>query len=167
MKNFCFILCVLFCSITTFAQDNDQVTTYYLIRHAEKSTFNPNDTNPVLSSEGINRAKKWADVFAHVKLDAVYSTDYNRTKQTAKPTADSKKLPVFKFDETKMYDPAFKYNTTGSAVLVVGHSNTTPQLANMILGKEEFPNIDENNYGNLYIITVTKERTTSLLLKIN
>ncbi|WP_148869674.1 SixA phosphatase family protein [Tenacibaculum adriaticum] len=168
MKNYLIIFVLLFSSFSGFSQEEgEEVTTYYLIRHAEKDDSDATNTNPDLNQTGLDRAKNWAKVFAPVNLDAVYSTDFRRTKQTAKPTADSKKLPTYAFDTTRMYDSGFKYNTSGKSVLIVGHSDTTPQLANIMLGEEKYPTIEENNSGNLYIVTVTKNKTTCVLLKID
>jgi len=50
--------------------------------------------------------------------------------------------------------------------LVVGHSNTTPALANKILGREEYPQIDDLTNGNLYILKVSSQGVTSQLLSI-
>lgn len=165
MKNFYTLLLVAFCSLASFAQE-ENVTTYYLIRHAEKSLFDAGDNDPVLSLDGINRAKKWVSIFENTKFDAIYSTDYKRTKLTAKPIATANKIPTYKFDQTKMYDDAFKFMTKGKTVLVVGHSNTTPQLANMILGAEKYQEIDDAKYGNLYIITVIGDKASGVLLNL-
>lgn len=165
MKKYFFLFLVAICSFSVFSQE--KVTTYYLIRHAEKDRTNANNKNPNLTYKGTERAKKWAEVFSNVKLNAIYSTDFRRTKQTAKPTAESKKLPIYAFDTKAMYDAGFKYNTSGKSVLVVGHSNTTPQLANMILGEEKYKQIKDTNNGNLYIITIIDDKKSSTLLKIN
>ena len=61
----------------------------------------------------------------------------------------------------------FKLKTTGKTVLVVGHSNTTPQFANDILGEEKYPEINDDNNGNLYIVTIQNKNKSSILLKIN
>jgi len=64
-----------------------QTTTIYLISHAEKTD---NSKNTFLSEAGLIRANHWNDVFEAIHFDAVYSTDYNRTVQTATPTAKKK-----------------------------------------------------------------------------
>jgi phosphohistidine phosphatase SixA len=97
----------------------------------------------------------------------VYTTDYNRTKQTAQPTAIKNGLRLYMYNPRKMYDEGFKYNTKGENVLIVGHSNTTDAFANKILGKKKFGKIDDNNNSNLYIVTVTKGGATGVLLKID
>ena len=58
---------------------SDAVTTYYLIRHSEKVTENPSDSNPSLSKIGKQRADSWVSILKEIKFDAIYSTNYNRT----------------------------------------------------------------------------------------
>ena len=73
-------------------QDTDTETSvYYLIRHAEKNRSDKKNKNPKLTKQGNNRAVYWACVFKNVKFDAVYSTNYNRTLETAIPTTESNK----------------------------------------------------------------------------
>ena len=95
--------------------DND-TTTYFLIRHAEKDRTDATNKNPNLTPEGEQRAKKWAKYFEKINLDAVYSTSYNRTMQTSKPTAESKKLAIINYNPRDMYDANFQKNTAGKTV---------------------------------------------------
>lgn len=164
MKKIVFILAFSLFTLASYAQE---VTTYYFIRHAEKQRQNPNDKNPSLTFQGYKRADKWKEVFKYVPLDAVYSTNYNRTKLTAKPTADSKKLPILVYDPSKMYTESFQYNTKGKKVLIVGHSNTTPAFVNKILGKNKYKQIDDNNNANLYIVTIIDGKVSDTVLKID
>lgn len=144
-----------------------EITTYYFIRHAEKLRIDKTDKNPNLNFNGYKRAEAWKDVFSDVPFDAIYSTDYNRTKLTAKPTATSKNLPILLYNPNMMYSEAFQNNTKGKTVLVVGHSNTTNVFVNKILGIEKYNEINDNNNSNLYIVTISNEKISSILLKIN
>ena len=164
MKKIILICTFLFISSSCYSQE---VTTYYFIRHAEKLRIDITDKNPKLNYEGVKRADAWKEVFTNVKLDAVYSTDYSRTKLTAKPTADSKHLPIFLHNPKDMYSESFQHKTKGKAVLVVGHSNTTHIFANKVLGRDEYNQINDNNNSNLYIVSVIDEKAFSILLKIN
>lgn len=164
MKKIIFVLAFTLMSIVSYAQET---TTYYFIRHAEKIRTNPNDKDPGLSFDGYKRADKWKAVLSNVKFDAVYSSNYNRTKLTAKPTADANKLPILLYDPSKMYTESFKFNTKGKNVLIVGHSNTTPAFVNTILGENKYKQISDDNNSNLYIVTVTGDVITSTLLKID
>ena len=145
----------------------EKTTTYYLIRHAEKDRSDVTNRNPNLNDKGLERAKKWAEYFKNIDLDAVYSTEYNRTMQTATPTATSKKLEIISYNPRKMYDSLFQANTTGKTVLVVGHSNTTPVFANKILGEEKYQDMSDNDNFSLYIVTIKGDKKTSKVEKIN
>lgn len=143
-----------------------EVTTYYLIRHAEKERTDPSNRDPHLTIEGKKRAENWQNIFKKVPFDIVYSTPYHRTRETAQPTAISKQLTVESYDPRNLYNTSFIEKNEGKIVLVVGHSNTTPALANKILGREEYLQIDDHINGNLYILQVSPKGVTSQLLSI-
>lgn len=86
MVKYFLILSVFLFSINIEAQENE-TTTYYFIRHAEKDKSDSSNKNPDLTEKGIQRAEKWSNVFENIKLDFIFSTKYNRTIQTAQPTA--------------------------------------------------------------------------------
>ena len=168
MKKY-FLLLVCFLGVlTAHAQENtEQVTTYYLIRHAEKQRTNPNDKDPNLTFKGLKRADKWAEVLSEANINRVYTTNYNRTKETALPTAQKNGLKLYVYNPANMYNDGFKFNTKGKNVLIVGHSNTTPKFVNTILGKNQYQPIKDSNNSNLYIVTVTEKGATATLLKID
>lgn len=142
-------------------------TTYYLIRHAEKDRTDENNRNPHLTDAGKARAENWANILKDVKFDMVYSTDYNRTKETATPTANANELELTLYDPRNMDAKAFMQDTKGKTVLIVGHSNTTPMFANGLLGEKTYDMIADDNNGNLYIVTINGNSKTSTLLKVD
>lgn len=145
----------------------DNITTYYFIRHAEKELSNPNDRNPKLSNIGIQRAKSWAEILNDVPFDIIYSTNYYRTTETAKPIAKLKDLPITLYDLNTFDFTTFKESTKGKIVLVIGHSNTTPNMVNDFIQLKKYPKINENNYSNIYIITIIGTTVSDKLLTIN
>lgn len=149
------------------ACSSNDTTTYYLIRHSEKDRTDSTNRNPNLNFEGEKRAQNWANYFNDIHLDAVYSTSYNRTIQTATPTAHTKKIEIHHYNPNNMYDSIFRAETNGKTVLVVGHSNTTPIFVNKILGEDKYPNMDDNDNSSLYIVTVSGNEKTSRIEKIN
>ena len=163
MKKLVLAFSVLFISLNSYSQE---ITTYYFIRHAEKLRIDKTDKNPNLNYNGFKRAEAWKEVFSTISFDAVYSTDYTRTKLTAKPTADSKNLPILLYWPDNMYSEAFQNNTKGKTVLVVGHSNTTNVFANKVLGEEKYDEINDSNNSNLYIVTIIAGEISSILLTI-
>jgi phosphohistidine phosphatase SixA len=122
--------------------------TIYLTRHAEKSVTNHSNKNPELTTYGHQRAKHLAMILQKVKLQRIYSTDYLRTQQTAEPTALHFNLPITSYNPRNLKAFAESLLTARQTVLVVGHSNTTPQLVNYLGGRAT--SIDELNYGDLY-----------------
>ncbi len=145
----------VFSQIEEIKTDTTKSTTYYFIRHAEKNRSDANNKNPNLIQKGLLRAAKWSLVLEHVNFDAVYSTDYNRTKLTAQPIAERNGLDITIYDPKNLYSEDFINNTKGEIVLIVGHSNSTPTFVNTVIGKEKYEHIDDSNNANLYIVTIS------------
>lgn len=166
---FFFISCFTSCKESTAPAMTEPTvtTTYYLIRHAEKDRSDPENRNPSLTEEGITRANNWAATFKEVPFDAVYSTEYARTQETATPTATQKGLEIQSYDPRNLFDENFQKATLGKTVLVVGHSNTTPSFVNAIIKEDRFQDIDDSNNTNLYIVTLTGDKASTQLLHID
>ncbi|WP_353778442.1 histidine phosphatase family protein [Winogradskyella sp. 3972H.M.0a.05] len=166
---FTLFLCALF-ALPTFGQETSaetETTTYYFIRHAEKDRSDKTNRDPHLTEAGKKRAEDWSKILSHIKFDIVYSTNYNRTKETAQPTADKNNLEITLYDPRNIDGKAFMSDTKGKTVLVVGHSNTTPMFVNGVLGAQKYPQMDDNNNGSLYIVTVAGDTKVDQLLEIN
>jgi broad specificity phosphatase PhoE len=160
MKKYLLIV-AFFVLQVSFGQNN--ITTYYFIRHAEKVD---NSKNPDLSEIGFERAKLWNEIFSEINLDAIYSTDFKRTLQTITPIANSKKVTIINYDPKTIDIESFKKNTLGKKVLVVGHSNTIPNFVNQIIDKNIYNDIDDVIFGNLYIVTINGDSISHQLLKL-
>ncbi len=133
---------------------DEKQSTYILVRHAEKITSQP---NPGLTEAGLARAAKLAALLDGIKIDQIMSTDYNRTQATAAPLAKAKKLEVQSYDpsmQKDLFTDLAVFNKKN--VVVVGHSNTIPKLANVLIGKDVFADYSEDNYSQLLIISVTQ-----------
>ncbi len=166
MKKLLFLLFIFIYTTNSYSQKNE-ITTYYFIRHAEKDRTDASNKNPNLNNTGKLRAANWSSVFSNIDFDMVFSTNYNRTIQTATPTAKNKDLEIQFYNPRDLFSKDFQLKTKGKTVLVVGHSNTTPQFVNKVLGKEKYLDIDDSNNSNLYIITISNKSITDILLKIN
>jgi len=143
-------------------QNSKNLTTYYIIRHAEKDRSDSENKNPNLTEKGKLRAQHWVKVFKDVEFDAIYSTDYNRTKETAQPIAAAKSLEVQLYNPEDLFNDDFKNQTEGKIVLIIGHSNTNPQLVNKILGVEKYKDIADEENGSLYILNVLPNQTKNV-----
>lgn len=160
MKKYLLII-ALFALQVSFGQQN--TTTYYFIRHAEKTD---NSQNPDLSESGLDRAQLWNKIFSEVGFDEIYSTDYKRTIQTANPTATAKKIQIKPYNPKNITIESFKKETLGKKVLIVGHSNTTPNFVNQIINQKIYADIEDTVFGNLYIVTINGDSITYQLLKL-
>lgn len=159
MRKLTFLLFFFSCSyqVYAFQADSSKVdeTILLFVRHAERAE--DGTRNPPISEIGIERAENLAQVLieANYKLTAIYSTPYKRTQMTSQPTADLFELEVIEygFDDLENWLSTIIETNKGNAVLIVGHSNTTPRLVNMVLGEESFEQLDEHAYGDLFIVS--------------
>ena len=147
--------------------DQKSVTTFYLIRHAEKDRSNPEDADPELNQKGLGRAMHWAEILDDVQLDAIYSTDFNRTSMTAAPTSVKKNIDVQYYDPRIIDMEQFKADNLNKNVFVVGHSNTTPEFVNALIGEEKYAAIDDSENGTLFIVTIVNGIATDTKLMFN
>lgn len=142
---------------------NPIISTYYLIRHSEKDRTNPDNLDPELNQDGLHRAIRWAEIFEPIPLDAIYSTNYERTSMTAAPTSVKKNIDI-KYYEPDMNIEEFKLENEGLNVLIVGHSNTTPALVNKLLGLEKYDAMDDTDNGSLFIVRIINGKATDIRL---
>ena len=140
-----------------YAQESEEIFTIYLVRHAEKELSAENPKDPPLTSCGVERAESLANLLIDVELDVIYSTEYIRTKKTAEPAARSKEKELEYYDPRKLDDFASLLLKNKQNVLVVGHSNTTPVLAGLLIGKELEP-FDESIYNRIYQVVIHKKK---------
>ena len=129
--------------------------TVYLTRHAEKDTIP--EKNPILTTEGYNRSYSLAQIFKSTRLDAVYSTLYNRTMHTVDSLTTMKGLStkIYQPKELKSLSEELLSESALNRILISGHSNTTPAFASTLMGKKQFEQgFDESDYDNLLIVNV-------------
>jgi broad specificity phosphatase PhoE len=141
----------------------NKTTQYYFIRHAEKAD---SSKNPDLSEKGLERAQEWQLLFSELSFDEIYSTDFNRTIQTIKPISVKQNKNFSLYNPKTIDIEAFKKETFGKTILIVGHSNTIPNMVNQIIKENKYSDIAENQFGNLYIVTIFENQILSQLLHL-
>ncbi len=158
------LFALLFCTATMYAQSAPApITTLVLVRHAEKSTA-PKSDDPELSPEGIQRAEKLAQMLSATPFASVYATPYKRTMSTALPLAKAQNIAVQNYaaKPNAAFLDSLLQKHAGGTVLVVGHSNTIPVLVNMLVGSEKYPQLDDADYNNIFIVSLTKRGNASV-----
>jgi phosphohistidine phosphatase SixA len=172
------LLVSVFCAGTMLAacvsEDDVPPTTVILVRHAEKMAESVDSIAGMLSSEdpalseiGRERARALARVLGEAGVDAIYATQYVRTKSTAQPLADLLGLDVIEAtagrgEYAAEMAEAIRAEHIGEVVLDVGHSNTVPDLI-QALGAGPVPEINENEYDGLYVVTIDEDGNAALL----
>lgn len=134
-----------------------QTNTYILVRHAEKDTTQVGSTamnaNPNLNKLGLKRSKQLIKALKEFTIDSIYSTNFNRTIQTATPTSKKRKLEVKLYNHKQLKEFAAQLKTyQNKTILIIGHSNSTPALVNFLIGKESYKALDESIYNRIYIV---------------
>ena len=133
----------------------------FLLRHAEKE-INV-DSDPSLTVVGRQRAEKLVGIFQSVNISAIFSTEYKRTLQTATPLAEALGLEIRRYDPRALDKFAEQLQQETGNLLVIGHSNTTPQLSELLGGKS-FGQIDDSEYNVLYRLQISGTSITTDLL---
>jgi len=135
---------------------------FYLVRHAEKDTI-PKD-NPQLTALGDARAVALADVFRQTRIDEVYSTLFTRTLWTVDTLSKAKGLNIRTYDhkELKAFAENLKQNRSIKSALIVGHSNSTPNLTAFLgdVDLETVPEIDHSEYDRLFMVVIHDDTTS-------
>ena len=129
------------------------LTTVYLVRHAEKAA-DPGDGDPPLTEAGQARARALALTLADVPLAAVYTTDLKRTRETLAPLAAAQGLEprVLPAADTARLVEALAATSAGARVLVVGHSNTLPEVL-AALGVDGV-DVQHGDYDDLFVLVL-------------
>lgn len=159
MKHIYLLLTILLMNLS-YSQEK---TTIYLIRHAEKAVP---AGDPDLSEEGRARAAQWSVWLGDKDITAIYSTPYKRTQQTALPLAQKLNQQVIAYSPSDIDLKAIAARHEGQSVAIVGHSNTIPMYVNRLIGENIYPDIDEDEYGNIFIITLENGKVSHELRKI-
>ena len=147
--------------------EKENTSVYYFIRHAEKDRSDSTNKNPSLTLQGLERANKWALFFKDKNIAAVYSTNYKRTQQTALPIAKEQNLEIISYTAKELISEKFIANNKGKNIVIVGHSNTTPELVNSLLGEKKYEDIADRENNNVFIVTLKKNKTTAKREKVN
>ena len=125
------------------------VNRYYIVRHADR--FEAEDS---LTASGMARAGLLRDLLQNKHLTKIYSTDTRRTRRTATPISETLHLPVtiYSSDTLQQFVEHLK-KLKGKNVLIVGHSNTVDDIANMLCGAQVVKgDLSFTEYDNIFFV---------------
>ncbi len=143
------------------ADKTTNATLVYLVRHAEKEaadvSLDPRD--PHLTEAGESRAEELARVLGEAGIDTIFATPFFRTRETAAPLAEQTGVAV----TNTPIDPGYatrlaqriRADYAGKTILVVGHSNTTPDLIRALgVTSADSLALNDDEYDDLFLVTL-------------
>ena len=150
------LICIITasCKEKTHLNKKSETTTFYLIRHAEKDRSNPSEQTPNLTLKGLNRAQNWAKYFDSIPINSIYTTSFNRTKQTIIPVSKLKDITPKIYSPNKIDIQNFIKTNRGKNVLISGHSNTTPEMVNKLINQPKFQDMLDSDNKSLFVVQI-------------
>ena len=128
----------------------------FLVRHAEKETdrqhldgLSSDDEIP-LTKAGATRAAALAELLKDAGIDAIYTSRALRTQHTARPLADALNLSAKPIGSDTI--ERFGELHRDQIVLVVGHSNTVPEMIDALIGRPSGLVIRDDEFDALFIL---------------
>jgi phosphohistidine phosphatase SixA len=162
----CLLLgCLVLAPVGARAQARRDSTVVILVRHAEKALTGGGffNSNPPLTSQGERRAHDLYAIARRYGVDAIFVTQFQRTRQTASPTARGlgvtpRMIPMQGGERLarETVDSIFAHHA-GQTVLVVGHQTSIPRTVEL-LGGPVLGDICGNSYSNLFIVVLAPGR---------
>jgi broad specificity phosphatase PhoE len=143
-------------------------TSIVVVRHAEKSTDDPRD--PSLSATGEERARALSSLLRDAGVTDIYVTQYKRTRQTAEPLAKEAGISIVERPITSANSATYardlaqeiRTRSAGKGVLIVGHSNTVPDIVNALSGIT-IPAINDPEYDHIFVVVIPASGSPRLM----
>jgi len=132
----------------TVPQTASAAGTVFVMRHLQKGE----GADPPLSAEGAANAQALANMLAKSGIKAIFATPTRRAMETAQPLAAKLAIPVTSYDPANPAELVNRVAATSGAVLIVGHSNTVPDLITRFGGKQRV-SLSDQDYGTLFVVT--------------
>jgi len=128
----------------------------FLVRHAERAdagmaAAKMAGADPELSEAGKARAASLATLLKDAKIAAIFTTEYKRTRDTAQPLAAAIGIAAAAVDSKDAATLIDRVKASPGNVLVVGHSNTVPDIIKA-LGVAESVAIADDQFDNLFVV---------------
>ena len=145
--------------------DARATTVVFVVRHAEVETLT--DADPDLSVDGRERAARLAKMLSQARpvrgIDAIFASEYKRTQQTATPLSETAALPVNVVASAAWSElpRRITHEHRGEYVLVVGASNTVPEMVEALSGEKVTMRDDE--YDAMFVIFVPQIAKTKVV----
>lgn len=156
LKYLVVLLCVL-SSANALAGQSEEAP-IYVTRHYDTPAGEP---DPDLTPQGNARADQLASWFYGRTLKAIYVSDFKRTRQTAAPLAATLGVTPETYDPKDTPAIVARAKAAGGPVLIVGHSNTVPDIVEQLGGKRP-TDLKHEDFGDLWTIEGGRAEQTKI-----
>jgi broad specificity phosphatase PhoE len=123
--------------------------TAVLIRHAN---VDAHGTDPELNAAGQARAQELVHVLGDAGVMAILVTSLRRSQQTAAPLAAALGIDPTVADQVDDAVAAIRARRRGETVLVVGHTNTVPEIIQGLGGPADVA-IAADEFDRLFVLS--------------
>ena len=130
-----------------------------LIRHAERE---PSGSD-ALSTPGKKRAAMLVRMFREAGVSAIFTSEFNRTKQTAAPLAQALGITPKQL-ASDPHAARAQVLAAGAIAFVIGHSNTVPALIAALGGAADIE-IKETEFDRMFIVTIGSGSVSTLAFR--
>jgi phosphohistidine phosphatase SixA len=141
-------------------------TVVLIVRHAEKAS---DAEDSPLNEAGVRRAQALADVASAANVSTVYTTQFRRNHDTARPLAERTGVTVTEVpvnlqnpgDYGRRLARTILEKHGGQTVVVVGHANTVGSVVEGLTGRPH--QLGDIQYSYLFVVTVPPSGQAGLI----
>lgn len=161
---------ILIAILFTSCKQQENVTTFYLVRHAEKvesNTMTDQRKNPPLTDEGRQRAIRLKEMLAAKDIAVIYSTDYQRNKNTVKPLAEEIGMTIRSYQWHKwqpIIDEALE-RFAGKTVLICGHGDNLLPMIEYLGAQRPQDKLGTHEYDKIFKVVRRDNKTSVEVIK--
>jgi broad specificity phosphatase PhoE len=145
MKRTIWIAALALAGCATAAPQAAREEVFYVMRHLQKAA----GTDPGLTEQGQACAARLADEMAGSGVRAIYASTTRRARETAAPLAARLGVEPAEYDPRDTAALLARVRSEAGSVLVVGHSNTVPDIV-AGLGGARPADLAEDRYGEVW-----------------
>lgn len=144
-----------------YTSEQEKSGTIYFVRHAEKEKTGE---DPLLTKHGRKRAQELANYLLDKNIEGVYSTDFARTKNTAKPIADKMGIEIEVYSKKKVETLMKKIVNKGGNRLIVGHWGTANDAFEYFKTIPQYDTEEVNNYNSVLKVSYSDNTLVEAIL---
>jgi len=149
-------ICLIHLLLATAVASAADKQIIFVVRHAERADAGSADArsmsaDPPLSAAGKARAERLAAMLRDAHVVHVFTTELRRTRETAAPLATAAHVEPVPVPSKDVDGLVARVTATNGASLIVGHSNTVPEILKK-LGVSEPVHIDDEQFGDLFVV---------------